>query len=437
MTVAEPVEKSRHAVDRSSRRRSVAPSRSPGPRHTRPSGRNVRPDRRRQSADERDHDRSFRPDVEGLRAVAVCVVVLFHAGVPSFGGGYVGVDVFFVISGFVITKLLLRQVEKSGRPRFGEFYARRARRILPAAALVALFAVFASYKWLGFIRGNETADDARWAAVFLANNHFGSTATNYLQAELPPSPLQNYWSLGVEEQFYVLYPATMALVCVIARRLPIRTKMLAATGTVFVVSYAWSVHYTAVNGAGAYFTTTTRAWELALGGFMACSTAMWSKLRPTAAAVVAWTGVAAIAIAATQFSSSMQYPGWVAIVPVGGTALVIGGGVSAARGGPEFLLGTGPFRWIGKLSFSIYLWFWPVLTIATQDASNPLSWTQRLVFIALSVAGAAVTYFLIENPIRNSKRLAKSPVLSIALGLGIVAVTLFVATYEIHTHYGL
>src|ERR1017187_1261416 len=145
-----------------------------------------------EAADKQDYDRSFRPDVEGLRAVAVGVVVLFHAGVPGFGGGYVGVDIFFVISGFVITKLLLRMVEKSGRPRFGEFYARRARRILPAAALVALIAVFAAYKWLGFIRGNETADDARWAAVFLANNHFASTATNYFQSELPPSPLQNY-----------------------------------------------------------------------------------------------------------------------------------------------------------------------------------------------------------------------------------------------------
>jgi peptidoglycan/LPS O-acetylase OafA/YrhL len=111
------------------------------------------------ATNERDHDRSFRPDVEGLRAVAVGAVVLFHAGVPGFGGGYVGVDVFFVISGFVITRLLFRMVEKSGRPRFAEFYARRARRILPAAALVALLASFAAYKWLGFIRGNETADD--------------------------------------------------------------------------------------------------------------------------------------------------------------------------------------------------------------------------------------------------------------------------------------
>jgi peptidoglycan/LPS O-acetylase OafA/YrhL len=390
-----------------------------------------------EAADKQDYDRSFRPDVEGLRAVAVGVVVLFHAGVPGFGGGYVGVDIFFVISGFVITKLLLRMVEKSGRPRFGEFYARRARRILPAAALVALIAVFAAYKWLGFIRGNETADDARWAAVFLANNHFASTATNYFQSELPPSPLQNYWSLGVEEQFYVVYPAMMTLVCFIARRVPIRTKLLVATGVVFVVSFAWSVHYTAVNGAGAYFSITTRAWELALGGFVASGTATWSKLKPTAAAVGAWTGVAAIAIAATQYSSSLQYPGWVAIVPVGGTALVIAGGVAAGRFGPEFLLGTPPFRWIGKLSFSIYLWFWPVFTIAAENTSNPLSSVHRLVLVAVSVAGAAVTYGLIENPIRTSKRLAKSRALSIGLGLMLVAVMLLVASYEIHTHQGL
>jgi peptidoglycan/LPS O-acetylase OafA/YrhL len=176
-----------------------------------------------------DHDRTFRPDVEGLRAVAVAVVVLYHAGVAGFGGGYVGVDVFFVVSGFVITKLLLGQMEQSGRPRLAEFYGRRARRILPAAGLVGLVAVLAAYKWLGFIQGNETADDARWVAVFFANNHFASEGTNYFQSQLPPSPLQNYWSLAVEEQFYVVYPTALLLLGLLARKVPIRTRVAGLT----------------------------------------------------------------------------------------------------------------------------------------------------------------------------------------------------------------
>jgi peptidoglycan/LPS O-acetylase OafA/YrhL len=416
-----------------------APSR--GPRHRRRGrvqlgSRRSHPSRRLSPpvASAADHDRSFRPDVQGLRAVAVAVVVLYHVGMPGVDGGYVGVDVFFVISGFVITKLLLRQSESTGRPRFAEFYARRARRILPAAGLVALVALFATYKWLGFIQGNDVADDTRWVAVFLGNVHFSSVGTNYFQSELPPSPLQNYWSLAVEEQFYIVYPAAMTLICILARGIPLRTKMMIFTGAVFVVSLAWSVHYTAINGTGAYFSTTTRAWELALGGFVAASTSIWGKLRPPAASAVAWAGIAAIAVSVTVFSSTLQYPGWLAIVPVGGTALAIAGGVSAGRTGPEVILGTQPFLWIGDLSFSIYLWHWPILTIANQDATKPLPGVDKFLLVVAIVALSAATYHFYENRIRKSKHLAKSPLLSIAVGLVIVAIMLGVATWEIHVH---
>jgi peptidoglycan/LPS O-acetylase OafA/YrhL len=381
-----------------------------------------------------DHDRNFRPDVQGLRAVAVAVVVLYHVGVPGIGGGYVGVDVFFVISGFVITKLLLRQSERTGRPRFAEFYARRARRILPAAGLVALVALFATYKWLGFIQGDYVASDTRWVAVFLGNVHFSSVGTNYLQSQLPPSPLQNYWSLAVEEQFYVVYPAAMALICILARGISLRTKMMIFTGAVFLVSFAWSAYYTAIDPTGSYFSTTTRAWELALGGFVAAGTFIWGKLARPAASAVAWAGIAAIAVSVTVFSTTIQYPGWLAIVPVGGAALAIAGGVNAGRTGPEVILGTLPFLWIGDLSFSIYLWHWPILTIANEDATKPLRGVDKFLLVVAITALSAVTYYLYENPIRRSKRLGKTPWLSIAVGLVIVAVMLGVATWEIHAH---
>src|ERR1039457_4061323 len=136
--------------------------------------------------------RPFRPDVEGLRAVAVLLVVLYHAGVPGLTGGYIGVDVFFVISGFVITGLLLRERSTTERTSILDFYARRCRRILPAATFVLLTTAIASYFVLGVVSGNSTADDGRWAAAFLANFHFESVGTNYLLAQRSPSPLQNY-----------------------------------------------------------------------------------------------------------------------------------------------------------------------------------------------------------------------------------------------------
>ncbi len=381
-----------------------------------------------------DSDRAFRPDVEGLRAVAVAIVVLYHVGMPGFPGGYVGVDVFYTISGYVITNLLLRQVDRYGRPRFAEFYARRARRILPAAGLVALGTVFASYLWLGFIRGNEVADDARWIAVFLGNNHFASVGTNYFQSQMPPSPLLNYWSLAVEEQFYVAYPAAIALLVVLFRRVPINTKLVVFTGGTFALCFIWSVYYTSLNSSNAYFSIWTRAWELALGGFVAASSHFWARLPSAVGAAVAWGGIAAIVVGVVSFSSATLYPGWAAIVPVGGAALTILGGIKASRFGPELLLGTKLFRWVGKLSFSIYLWHWPVLTIGAQAASHPLSLEHRLLLAALSVVGASLTFYCLEDPVRRSKWLAKHPLVSIGMGLMIVGLILAVATLEIHLH---
>ncbi len=372
--------------------------------------------------------------MEGLRAVAVAVVVLYHAGVPGFPGGYVGVDVFYAISGYVITNLLLRQVDRYGRPHFAEFYACRARRILPAAGLVTLGTVIASYIWLGFIRGNEVADDARWVAVFLANNHFASVGTNYFQSQLPPSPLLNYWSLAVEEQFYLVYPAAIALLVLLFRRVPIKTKLMVFAGGTFAISFAWSAYYTSVNSSSAYFSIWTRAWELALGGFVASSSHLWARLPSALGAVVAWVGTGAIIVGVVAFSTDTLYPGWAAIVPVGGAGLAILGGTNSGHFGPELLLGTRPLRWVGKLSYSIYLWHWPVLAIGAQEASHPLSPDHRLVLAALSVVGAAVAFYCLEEPVRRSKWLAKRPLVSIVMGLMIVGLVLAVATFEIHIH---
>ncbi len=381
-------------------------------------------------------DRDFRPDVEGLRAVAVATVVLFHAGVPGFSGGYVGVDVFYVISGFVITKLLLRQVDRHGRPVFSEFYARRARRILPAAGLVVLGTLLASYALLGFIRGNEVADDSRWVAVFLGNYHFAAVGTNYFQSQLPPSPLQNYWSLAVEEQFYVVYPALIAVTVLVLRRYSVTAKVAVLTVAIVAVSLAWSVYYTSADPTGAYFASTTRAWELALGGLLAAGAAWFSRLPSAVYPVAGWAGIGAIVASVGWFSTTTPYPGWLALLPVGGAGLVILAGYRLSLAGPERALGTRGFRWVGKLSFSIYLWHWPLLELATQDATHPLSLFWRLGLVALSVAGAAMTFAILENPVRKSAWLARHTAASLTIGACIVVAMFGAAVIEVQLHPG-
>src|SRR5271156_5426051 len=210
----------------------------------------------------------FRPDIEGMRAVAVGLVVLYHGFHAPFTGGFVGVDVFFVVSGFLITGLLLHEKARTERISISRFYARRVRRILPAATLVVLATVFATYYWLGFIAGNQIAGDAKWTAVFAANIHFALIGTDYLGSQLPPSPLQHMWSLGVEEQFYVVWPTLFLLLAVIARRSKRRNVFgVVATSLLVVIGFslAWSIIQTSSNATWAYFTTLPPAWKLPMG----------------------------------------------------------------------------------------------------------------------------------------------------------------------------
>jgi peptidoglycan/LPS O-acetylase OafA/YrhL len=399
--------------------------------------------RRRQTVATQDEagtllgDRKYRPDVEGLRAVAVVAVILFHTKIAGFTGGFVGVDVFYVISGFVITGVLLRKVESSGSLGFGDFYARRARRILPAAGLVLVVTVLASYHWLGFVRGAEVADDARWCAVFLGNFHFLSIGTNYFSSQLPPSPLQNYWSLGVEEQFYLVYPLGLALSLLVIPKVSVRHKVMIFTAAVIAASLCWSIHETSAAPYSAYLSSLTRAWELALGGFITAGTQYWLRIRRSVGALLTWLGIAGILFAAVHYTSTTAYPGWAALVPVVGAGLIIVGGMSAGRWGVELILGTAVFRWVGKLSYSLYLWSWPVLTIAEQETTKSLTLGERALTILASLALAVVTYALVENPIRHSKWIARNWWKGILLGVVIIGIVLLVATLEIHTTHTL
>ena len=376
-------------------------------------------------------DRRFRPDVQGLRAVAIALVVLFHANVPGLKGGYVGVDVFFVISGFVITGLLLRERETSGRTSLRSFYGRRARRIIPMASLVIIVTVIVSYHSLGTLVGHETALDGAWAAVFLANFHFAANGTNYLSSQLPPSLLQNYWSLAVEEQFYVVYPAIFLVVAGLALRMSLRRRLVCVLSTAIVLSLVWSVIQTANNPTGAFFSPLTRVWELALGSLVAVSTVKLSRLPEPIATALSWLGLGMILLAAVVFSAATPYPGWRVALPVCGTALVIAAGTVRPSLGAERLLGLRPFLWIGLISFSLYLWHWPILEIAAQRrgvATLP-AWDDVLLLVGAGIL-ATLTYRFIENPVRHAKFLVRRKWASLIMGLCLIVATLAVTTYE-------
>ena len=374
-------------------------------------------------------DRRFRPDVEGLRAVAVLLVVLYHAGIPGLSGGFVGVDVFFVISGFVITGLLLRERTSTGGTSILGFYARRVRRILPAATLVILVTVVFSYLLLGSVSGANVANDGRWAAVFLANFHFESIGTDYFTVSRPPSPLQNYWSLSVEEQFYIFFPTAFLLLARPKLRLSLRTRLCILLGLTIVASFWLSVAQTSSNPMRAYFSPFTRAWELALGALVAVCTPWLKKSPQLAAAVITWAGLAAIGWAAFAYTSGSPYPGSLVAVPVVGAAMVIAGGSAVPGAGAESLLATGPFQWMGRRSYSLYLWHWPVLIIAAERVGKTrLGVWESLALVLVALALSAITYTLVENPIRH---LRTRPSATVGVGLVAVAATVLLLTLAI------
>jgi peptidoglycan/LPS O-acetylase OafA/YrhL len=376
-------------------------------------------------------DLPFRPDVEGLRAVAVVLVVLYHAGVSTFSGGYVGVDVFFVISGYLITGLLLREHEKRRTISISGFYARRARRILPAAMVVIVATLLISHHIQNAIAYEQYNDEAKWATMFAANLHFAYENTNYfLQGALAPSPFLHFWSLAVEEQFYVVWPTVVIIVGLIFRRWPLRYTILAAALAGTIVSYLYSVHLTDSNAVWAYYSPFSRAWELGLGAVAASLAGPSGRLDRRIGIGLAWAGIGAIAYSAVVYSGSTTYPGVNALLPVlGATAVIVGG---ASGRGAGHLLGLPPVRAVGRVSYGWYLLHYPPMILLTGVYyQHALAVHERLVIAAVTLVIAFAMYYVLERPIRRSKILARHPWWSIAMGLALVGGTfLFAVQYQ-------
>lgn len=387
---------------------------------------------------ERSEQKTFRADIEGLRAVAVLAVVLFHAAVPGIGGGYVGVDVFFVISGFLITGLLWREVSSTGSVRLRSFYGARARRLLPASAAVGVITMAASAILLPPLLSRSAIGDGIASALYVSNYQFLLRGVDYFSSHVATSPFLHYWSLGVEEQFYLVWaPMLLGTVWLIrlARRARRRPESAATASKrpfivlltlVVIVSFVMSFLGSYILPAAAFYSLPTRAWQLGIGGLVALTAVGWQRLSPRIAAVVSWAGLALIVLACVWLSPTTVYPGAAALLPTLGAALVIGAGCATPNQGGGRLLGLPPMRAIGRISYSWYLWHWPVLVLAPFALGHSLGLTERIIAALLSAGLAWLTLRYLENPLRFAPKIRTSAWRSLGLGAAATVVAVCV-----------
>ncbi|MGH1563823.1 acyltransferase family protein [Mumia sp. DW29H23] len=382
-----------------------------------------------------------RADIQALRAVAVSLVLIYHLWPNRLTGGFTGVDVFFVISGFLITSHLLGKPPRSGRDLAG-FWSRRIRRLLPASLLVLAVTLVASRLVAPETQWAATAKQAGAAALYVVNWVLASDAVDYLAAENSPTPVQHFWSLSVEEQFYIGWPLLILVLVTLSarvRRSP-TTVVAAGLGAVVVASFAYSIHETVTEPARAYFVTPTRVWELGVGGLLAVligrhgygrgravEAVAWS---PAARAVLAWIGLLAIVWTGFTYTGATPFPGWQAAVPVLGAAAVIAANAPTAPGSPAAVMATRPVQWLGDVSYSVYLWHWPLIVLLPYATGSDLGLLDKLAILAASLVLAALTKHYVEDPFR-SPRWGRPLLKPYALGVVGMAVVVAMAAVQL------
>lgn len=371
----------------------------------------------------------FRPDIEGLRAIAVLLVLLWHAGVPFLPGGFIGVDVFFVVSGFLMTGILHRELVIRQRISLLKFYARRARRLVPAGTVVLIVTALATWAVLPATRWWDVGLDIGAAGAYVLNWLLAATSVDYLAQDDAASPVQHFWSLSVEEQYYFAWPLILMVAAWFVRRSSISATgcVLGILGLAFGGSLAWSIYATNVQPGIAYFATTTRVWELALGGIVSLSAHRFAQVSRQAATALGWAALAAILATAVLLTTDVPFPGSVALIPTVATAVVLAVG---DRGGLATALDNPPTQAIGRLSYSLYLWHWPILVIGgymITDGLASLSVPAGISLIILSVIPAALSYRFVERPFRDSTRLREVPSRSVGVAVAGVLIALILA----------
>ncbi|WP_104131984.1 acyltransferase family protein [Cryobacterium sp. M91] len=367
-----------------------------------------------------EHQLPRRRDIQGLRAVAVMLVVIYHYFPQYLSGGFIGVDVFFVISGFLISLLLFKEIERSGRISLSAFYARRIRRLLPAAFVTMIGTAMAAALIVGPVQLVAVLQDMAWTAVNLANFHFQQATTGYFDTS-EPSPFLHFWSLAVEEQYYLVWPLLLTIVLFVSRnRKGIFIWVLLA---IIIGSLSASIVATNAGAPEAYFSLGTRAWELAIGGVLAYVIlhrrfVISGRLRTG----LSWVGVSAVAGSALFFTDVTPFPGWTAAIPSIGAAFILWAGSYGAGGAVNRLLALRPAQFIGNISYSLYLWHWPVLVLGSAFFEDGPGKLQLLVLAFISFVLAIGSYFLVERRLGRIRGFARSRrVLVVGLAVTLVA----------------
>ncbi|MEJ1155622.1 acyltransferase family protein [Microbacterium marmarense] len=356
---------------------------------------------------------TFLPHVQGLRAIAVLCVVLYHFWPGRLTGGYVGVDIFFVISGFLITAHLMRELTATGTVRLGQFWARRARRLLPASLLVLLFSALVAmspYLTPTSALPNEVREILA-STFYVENWYLAINSADYLNHSGDPTTVQHYWSLSLEEQFYVMWPLLMLLAAWIGVKWfsgARRKAVIVTLAVISLASFVFCVVFTLTDPAPAYFVTFGRMWQFGVGAMIAL--VPWLRVKhPLASFVLGWAGLVAILYAAVQFDGQTPFPGYMAAIPTLGAAAVIAASNTERWWYPTRVLAIRPAQFIGDISYSLYLWHWPLIIIAPSVPFWGLTIYHRLALLVLCFVLAWLTKRFVEDPARRWKVLTSRP----------------------------
>ena len=385
----------------------------------------------------------MRQEIQGLRALAVLLVLLFHLWPEQLPGGYVGVDVFFVISGFLITAHLLVEVERTGTVWLRQFWARRVRRLLPAAYLVLLVSALGTLLLVPRVLWQQFFGEVLASALYVENWALAVASVDYLASGNTASPVQHYWTLAVEEQFYLVWPVLMLVGAWLAggrrralrRADPLRTRLLLVLGAVFALSLGYSLVVTATDPAWTYFVTPARAWEFGAGALLAFAPAVASYLSPLGRVLLGWAALAVLVLAALVLDAGTPMPGTAAVWVVLASAALIWVGAPAHPLSSARLLSLAPVRFLGDISYSVYLWHWPLIVLVPYATERALTGGDKVGILLGTLVLAAATKYWIEDPVRAHHQAAGlrtgSTFTSAAVGTLLVATLCVLPSYAV------
>lgn len=353
--------------------------------------------------------------------MAVLLVIGYHLYPNRLSGGYVGVDVFFVISGYLITSHLCGEVARTGTLSLSRFWARRLRRLLPAASVVLMASFILMVAVVPHALWERNLQQIAASTLYCQNWVLAASSVDYLSADATPSLMQHFWSLSVEEQFYFIWPLLIMMALLVLPRRTGRPRLAPLLGLVFALSLAFSVFETTRSQPSAYFHTGVRAWEFAAGGLLALA----PSLRRTAGSAAGWIGLALILWTAFAYTPATPFPGAFALVPVTGALLVMG---ARPTGMLQKLVTLPPVQIVGDLSYSIYLWHWPLIVATPYALGRALQTTDKVGILVLSIALAALSKRFIEDPVRRAPSLALRPVRSYGMAMALILVVVIAST---------